>query len=88
MNLQEEAAGIRFDRRPLGYEFERQTISLDDSIALTVRRPPKTTLEKGFWTPVGRWFDLNFLGLACPFLKVPPDNSSAPASYSSSMSGG
>ena len=40
--------------RPSGYEPEGHTLSLDDSIALTVRRPPKTSLEKGIldasWT--------------------------------------
>jgi hypothetical protein len=43
------------DSRPSGYEPEVHTLSLDDSIALTVRRPPKTTPESGVldasWTP-------------------------------------
>ena len=40
---------IEFDERLSGYEIDEQTISLDDSIALTVRRPPKTTPKtRGF----------------------------------------
>ena len=42
--------------RSAGYELDEQTLSLDDSIALTVRRPPKTTPKtQGF----GRQLDAN-----------------------------
>jgi hypothetical protein len=36
-NLEE----LKSYRMTSGYEFDDQTLSLDDSIALTVRRPPK-----------------------------------------------
>ncbi len=39
-------SGVRFVLQPSGYEPERRTLSLDDSIALTVRRPPKTNLYR------------------------------------------
>jgi hypothetical protein len=34
---------LNYRSRSAGYEIDDQTLSLDDSIALTVRRPPKTT---------------------------------------------
>jgi hypothetical protein len=46
---------VRFVLQPSGYEFDDQTLSLDDSIALTVRRPPKPASRQKFWTLVGRW---------------------------------
>ena len=45
---------LKHCRMTSGYEFDDQTLSLDDSIALTVRRPPKPDFRQKFWTLVGR----------------------------------
>ena len=45
---------IEFDHRLSGYTIDDQTLSLDDSIALTVGRPPNHRQNVGFWTLVGR----------------------------------
>ena len=47
-------AGVRFELTTFGYAFDDQTLSLDDSIALTVRQPPKTTPKPGILALVGR----------------------------------
>jgi hypothetical protein len=52
---------VRFVLQPSGYEFDDQTLSLDDSIALTVRRPPKTgPLDRSF----GRYLDASCKSVA------------------------
>ena len=50
---------IEFDERLSGYEFDDQTLSLDDSIALTRVRPRNQPKMTEFWAPVGRqlWGD-------------------------------
>jgi hypothetical protein len=48
---------IEFGERLSGYEIDDQTLSLDDSIALSVGRPPPPTPPQknlGFWSLVGR----------------------------------
>ena len=37
--------GLGLNQRPSGYELEGQTLSLDDSIAFTVHRPPNTIVS-------------------------------------------
>ena len=46
---------LNYRSRSAGYEFDDQTLSPDDSIALTVCRPQKPLRNLGFWTLVGRW---------------------------------